>query len=311
MNRRMFSRWPAVILALSAQSVFAHGDGPRPETSHDLWRAWEFDPLVVVGLGVSAILYAAGLNRLWKSTRIGSGIRRWQAIAFALGWFAAFIALVSPLHPLGRVLFSAHMTQHEILMLVAAPLMVLGKPLVVFLWAIPNESARAISGCTKSPSWQSVWRAVSNPFSAWLIHLVALWVWHIPALFEATIENNFVHALQHCSFIFSALLFWWAVLHGRDKVLGYGMAVLYMFSTALHSGILGAILTFTNTLWYPAYDETSAWGLTPLEDQQLGGLIMWIPASLVYIIAGLTLFAGWLREAELRAAQNELASVER
>jgi putative membrane protein len=299
-------------LTLSVTCALGHGNTDRPATHNDLWRAWEFDPLVVLGLAVSGVVYAIGLRRLWKTTRVGSGLRRWQAGAFALGWFAAVVALISPLHPMGRVLFSAHMTQHEILMLVTAPLMVLGRPMVVFLWAFSNQTARKLAACTKARAWQKTWHAISNPFSAWLIHLFALWIWHVPSLFEATIENDFIHALQHISFLFSALLFWWAVLHGRHKVLGYGMAVLYMFTTALHSGILGALLTFTTILCYPSYAQTpTSWGLTPLEDQQLGGLIMWIPAGLVYIVAALILFAGWLQESETRTTQNELASAQR
>jgi cytochrome c oxidase assembly factor CtaG len=131
---------------------------------------------------------------------------------------------------------------------------------------------------------------------------VVLWSWHAPALFQATLASEFVHALQHASFLFSALLFWWAVIHGRQRALGFGLAVLYMFTTALHSGLLGALLTFAKSVWYPVYsDQTRAWGLTPLEDQQIGGLIMWVPAGLVYITAALALFAGWLRESEARA----------
>jgi len=141
-----------------------------------------------------------------------------------------------------------------------------------------------------------------------MIHAVVLWAWHAPALFQATLDNESVHALQHASFLFSALLFWWAVIHGRQRALGFGFAVLYMFTTALHSGLLGALLTFANSVWYPGYVErTAAWGLTPLEDQQIGGLIMWIPAGLVYIAAGLALFAGWLRESEARARSFGLA----
>ena len=90
------------------------------------------------------------------------------------------------------------------------------------------------------------------------------------------------------------------------RELGYGMAVLYLFTTAIHSGALGALLTFTTTLWYPAYaDTTMLWGLTPIEDQQLGGLIMWVPAGLVYIAAGLALFIGWLTESERRALVHD------
>jgi putative membrane protein len=278
----------------------------EPRNFHELARAWEFDPLVIIGLVLSGWLYFRGLRRLWQATKPGNGIRAWEASSYAAGWLAIVIALVSPLHPWGRVLFSAHMTQHEVLMLVAAPLLVLGKPLIAFLWAFHHETARKISGWTKARWWQLIWKILSNAFAAWLIHAIILWAWHIPSLFEATIRNDFVHALQHFSFLFSALLFWWAVLHGRQKSIGYGMAVLYMFSTALHSGLLGALLTFTNSVWYPVYNRTAPfWGLTPIEDQQLGGLIMWVPAGIVYIIAGLALFAGWMRESEKRARKAE------
>jgi len=108
------------------------------------------------------------------------------------------------------------------------------------------------------------------------------------------------------SLTITALLFWWALIHGPQGALGYGAAVLYLFTTSVHSGVLGALITLAGSVWYPSYvGLTSSWGLTPLEDQQLGGLIMWIPAGLVYVIAGLALFAGWLREADVRAGKRE------
>ncbi|MDT7604479.1 MAG: putative rane protein, partial [Acidobacteriota bacterium] len=124
--------------------------------------------------------------------------------------------------------------------------------------------------------------------------------------FQATLRSEWVHTAQHLSFLVSALLFWWALVHGRQGLMGYGAGVLYMFTTMVHSGLLGALITFAGTVWYPAYGGlTASWGLTPLEDQQLGGLIMWIPAGLVYIVAGLALFAGWLRESESRVLKRE------
>jgi putative membrane protein len=109
------------------------------------------------------------------------------------------------------------------------------------------------------------------------------------------------------SFLFSALLFWWALLHGRARMRGYGMAVLYIFTTALHTGALGAIITIANHPVYPVYETTTrAFGLTPLEDQQLGGLIMWVPAGLVYVAVALALFAAWLRESEARVKTYEM-----
>jgi putative membrane protein len=194
------------------------------------------------------------------------------------------------------------MTQHEILMLVAAPLLVLGRPMLVFLRGLPRGWAGSLARTANRPPWQGTWRVISMPFTAFVIHAVALWIWHIPSWFEATIDSDLVHSLQHISFLFSALLFWWALIEGRQRASGYGLAVLFMFMTALHSGLLGAFLTFTTKVLYPSYGGTTqSWGLTALDDQQLGGLIMWIPAGLVYIVAGLALFAGWLRESESRA----------
>ncbi len=113
-----------------------------------------------------------------------------------------------------------------------------------------------------------------------------------------------MHTLQHASFLGTGLLFWWALFHGREGRMGYGAAVFYLFATAMHSGALGALLTFAPSPWYPAYDgATAAWGLTPLEDQQLAGLIMWIPAGLSYLVAGLALVAAWMRESERRTAR--------
>jgi putative membrane protein len=150
------------------------------------------------------------------------------------------------------------------------------------------------------------WHFLTIPFVAWLIHALALWIWHIPTLFDAVLNNEAIHTLQHFSFFISALLFWWALIHGRQGLMGYGAAVLYVFTTSIHSGLLGAIITFSRALWFSSYSGlTDSWGLTALEDQQLGGLIMWIPASLVYIVAGLALFAGWLRESDAALTRQE------
>jgi cytochrome c2 len=133
-----------------------------------------------------------------------------------------------------------------------------------------------------------------------------LWIWHTPSLFQATLQSDLIHSLQHVSFLLSALLFWWAILHGGRAWMGYGAATFYAFTTSIHSGALGALLTFSSVVWYPAYRmSTAAWGLTPLEDQQLGGLLMWIPAGLVYLFTGLALIAGWLRQTETRAQQRQ------
>jgi putative membrane protein len=289
----------------SFSSFLAHGG--EPHDVDDLLTTWGWEPVTLVGLALSAALYFVGVRRLWRAAgRTGAGIRRWEARCFAAGWFALFVALVSPLHPWGKVLFAAHMTQHEILMLVAAPLLVLGKPLVASLRALPQGWARKLAEACTRPAWRRFWGIVTNAFVAWLVHFAVLWAWHIPSWFQATLENDFVHAAQHLSFLLSALLFWWAILQGRNAAVNYGLGVLYMLTTAIHSGVLGALITFARTVWYPAYNgKTDSWGLSALEDQQLGGMIMWVPACTVYIIAGLALFAAWIRESERRVLKQE------
>jgi putative membrane protein len=282
----------------------------KPHHLSDLPYTWGLDPLVIVSLAVSGWLYLRGVRNLWREAATGRGIRRWEAAAYAGGWLALFIALVSPLHPMGEVLFSAHMTQHELLMLVAAPLVVLGRPMIAFLWALPLKWARHVGGWSKAAWFERMWRAVTNPLTAWMIHAAALWVWHAPVLFQATLKSDLMHTFQHVCFLGSALLFWWALIHGPQGLMGYGAAVLYLFTTSAHSGVLGALITFTGTVLYPAYNKTTAsWGLTALEDQQLGGLIMWVPAGLVYIVAGLALCAGWMRESERRVLKRERSAL--
>ena len=298
------------LLALSALLVspaHAYAHAGQPLAPHDLWSAWSLEPLVLLGLVASAGLYVRGLIRLW-SNGVGVGIRAWEAAAFAGGWFVLAIALVSPLHSLGGVLFSAHMAQHELLIAVSAPLLVLGRPLIPFLWALPRSTRRSVGGWTKNSSVASAWHALTLPSVAFSVHAIALWAWHLPGPYQSTLHSELMHTLQHSSFLFSALLFWWTIFKVRGSEMGYGGAVFYLFGTGLQTGALGALLTFAPTLWYPAYAATTGpWGLTPIEDQQLGGLIMWIPGSIPYLIAGLVMFARWLRESERRSVRHTAA----
>jgi putative membrane protein len=268
-----------------------------PPAPHDLLGAWSFEPGVVLPLAVAGWLYVRGIRALWRSAAPGRGVRGREVTAFGLGWLALAIALVSPVHRWGEALFSAHMVQHELLMAVAAPLLVLGRPLIPWLWALPAGWRRPVGRLASAPPVRSGWQGLTHPGVAWTLHAVAIWGWHLPALFQATLRSETVHALQHASFLGTGLLFWWTVLERRHGRLGWPGAVIALFTTAVHTGLLGALLTFSNRLWYPIYaPATAAWGLTPLEDQQLAGLIMWIPGGLAYLIAALALLASWLGE---------------
>ena len=261
------------------------------------WRAWSFDPAIVVSLAAAAAGYAVGVRRVWRAAGVGYGIRRGEAVVFAAGWATLVVALVSPLDALSEALFSAHMVQHELLMIVAAPLIVIGSPGVAFAWLLPAHRRRAFYDTVRRRPMLSMWAAITAPATVWLLHALALWIWHLPVLYEAALASDAVHAAQHVCFFGTAALFWWGLAHGRYGRLGYGAAVVYVFATGVHSGVLGALLTFSPRVWYPAYAATSrAWGLTPLEDQQLAGLVMWVPAGVIFLVVGLAFFAAWLRE---------------
>src|SRR4051794_11390134 len=209
-------------LFLPRLSIFLFHEG-KPHTWHDLIRAWSFEPLVMFSLVLAAVAFAIGGHRLWQASPKHQAIKSWEVLCFVGGWLALFVALVSPLHAWGEVLFSAHMAQHEILMLVAAPLLVLGRPQVAFLRALPVAWAHALVAGDGAATLRRAGHALGNPLLAWAIHAVTLWAWHAPALFDAAVRHEFVHALQHLSFFGTAVLFWWSVLErSAERALGYG-----------------------------------------------------------------------------------------
>ncbi len=262
---------------------------------------WVFDPISLVCLIASGALYAAGISRLWSRAGSRCGVHLWQIGAFAGGWMALVVALLSPVAAISDVLFSVHMTQYEILILVAAPLLVLGRPIVPLLWALSPRWRVRVGTWSKNHYWSAVWKTLTGPLVVWLLHGLALWVWHLPALYQAALGNAAIHAIEHICFLATACLFWWALIHGRYGRVGYGAAVVFVFATALHSEVLGALLTFAPRVWYPLYAARSpAAGLDALDDQRLAGLLMWIPFGVIFLLLGLGLFAAWLGEAERR-----------
>jgi putative membrane protein len=277
----------------------AHGSGGSP----DVWTAWSFEPLASILLVGTAFAYTLGVIRVWRLAGPGQGVRRHQVAAFGTGWLVMAVALIGPIDGVSDALFSVHMVQHELLMLVAAPLVAIGAPALGYLWALPRGARRWVGNrLTGRGALRALYRWMTMPATAWLLHAVAIWIWHVPALFDLAVRNEPVHAAQHLSVFGTALLFWWGLLRGRYGHLGYGAAVVYVFTTAMYTGALGALLTIASRPLYSAYaGSTAAWGLTALEDQQIGGLIMWVPAGILYTGVGLWLFGSWLRDSERRA----------
>jgi putative membrane protein len=273
-----------------AHQGHAHGSFLTAQAFWDLASA-----VILTGF---ALTYVRGLRQLWKTDAGHVVVRRWQAIAFGAGWLSVVVALLSPLDRLSEILFSAHMAQHEILMLVAAPLMVIGRPFIVLMWALPAKSRASVGHRIRQPFLLAAWNRLTGPLTVLFAHAVVLWVWHVPALFEAALRNEAIHVFQHLCFFVTAALFWWALIHGRYGRAGYGVGVMYVFATAMHSQILGALLTFGRRIWYPTHAART--GVGALEDQQFAGIVMWVPFGVVFVVIGLALFAAWLGEAQRR-----------
>jgi putative membrane protein len=284
----------AVVDAFAAP-VFAHGLATA-SVSH-----WELEPLVVLPLAAALLVYGLGLFRLWRKAGVGRGIPGWSAASFVAGWAVIAAALVSPVAWLSQILFSVHMTQHMLLMLLAAPLLTFGQPMLVWMWALRRGGRLTLVRHLRAPRAARTWQMLTAPLAVFVLQAAVLWLWHIPAWYEAALRHDGIHALEHLSLVVGASLFWWGMVHGRYGRMGYGLGVVYVFLTAVHSSVLGALVTVSPSVWYGTYGRSAAaWHVDPLEDQQLAGLLMWIPAGLLFIVFGLALAAAWLGEAERR-----------
>jgi cytochrome c oxidase assembly factor CtaG len=260
---------------------------------------WSIDPAILAPFLLSGLLYAAGVVRLWRAAGFGRGATFRQAGCFAAGWLLLGAALVSPLHELSVELFSAHMVEHELVMAAAAPLLVLARPLGPMLWAFPARSRRAVARSAKLLAYLCGWDVLSRPLVATILHAVAIWAWHVPPAFEAALLHEPLHWLQHLSFLVTALFFWWAMFETRRP----GAAVIDLFFTAMHTAFLGVLLTVAPRPMYPLQSALSVhFGLDPLADQQLAGLIMWVPAGTVYVGAGLALAWHWISRSSRQQA---------
>ena len=274
-----------------------------PEGPADLSSAWTLDPIVLAMFVVIAAGYAVGVGQLWRRAGIGRGIAPWKVASFAAGMASFFLAMVWPLDALGEVLFSAHMAQHIVLTAVVPPLLWLGRP-VILVWSLPPRGRRVVGALLRARLLRKLWNWMTLPFPAFVIEALVLWGWHAPSAIEAALENGAIHAAMHFSFFMGGLLFWHALAHaGRRQGVGYAETAGLSFLTMMHTGLLGALLTFAPRPLYLGYgDSPLTWGLTPLEDQQIAGLIMWVICGMIYIVAGIVLLAAWIRQFERRHA---------
>lgn len=270
------------------------GDG---DTAPTLATAVTLDPWLALPLAAAALLYARGLRALWRGARAGAGVPVCAATAFGTGIALLAVAFIWPLDALGEWSLAAHMAQHMLLVAGAAPLLVAGRPGPVLLAALPTTWARRAGRAARLVAASGIARRLSGAGFATLLQVIVVWGWHAPVAMQAALRDDAVHYAMHASFVVAGLLFWHAVFSAvRDPRSGIAPAAAALAATMLQMGLLGALLTFGLTSRYPFYaDRAVLLGLTPLEDQQLAGLIMWVPGAVPYLLGALVVAGAWLR----------------
>ncbi|MDD1519233.1 MULTISPECIES: cytochrome c oxidase assembly protein [Bradyrhizobium] len=287
-------RLAALLLVLLAQPAAAHG-----LSDVDAGSLWSYDPWLMAPLYAVGIGFYVGTQRLWAHAGGGRGVSFRQVGGFWIGWMIAALAVTSPLHWLGERLFTAHMAEHELLMVIAAPLMAYARLNGPLLWSLPASFRPAAGRMLNALPVARAWGFVGHPVSATALHGLALWAWHAPPLYTWALTNPAVHRFQHISFFATSLLFWWVLLHGRgagrSTRMRDGIAIGCLFITIVHSGVLGALLTISPRVWIPGQGALAdEFGLSPLEDQQLAGILMWVPTGILYTGAALFFAHRWL-----------------
>ncbi len=246
----------------------------------DLGAGWSAEPTALVGLALTAGLYATGWGRLARRARGRAGLPPWRAWCFAGGLGAVALATLSPLHAWSERLFTAHMVQHLLLLMAAAPLVWLGAPLVPVLWGLPRGGRRAVGRLlVRGHPVQRLAHALARPWLAATLGTVTVAVWHWPPLYDAAQGRSVVHDLEHALFLGTSLLYWWPLVHpapGR-RPLAAGPALLYLVPPMVAGDAIGAVLSIAQAPLYATYGD--------LVDQQIGGLVMWVGGGLLWLAA--------------------------
>ncbi|MFC3609642.1 cytochrome c oxidase assembly protein [Stutzerimonas tarimensis] len=238
----------------------------EPALAHGLFDAHLMErlPLLITAaiLGSAWLLYLIGARRVPP--------RRAESACFHIAMLLAVFSIFGPLDDWAEVSTSLHMTQHMLFIIVIAPLWALARPLPQW---------RSVTGDIARPLWTAILRSGRYPTALAVLHGAIIWIWHTPQLYILALENLWWHAFEHACFLFTAWLFWWSVLHANPRQVP--QALMAVLLTMIHTGLLGALLTFGTT---PFYGESR-----DLADQQLAGLIMWVPGGVLYLIGG-----GWI-----------------
>jgi len=258
--------------------------------------SWSWEPSVLIGLSLVAGGYAVLVSPLRRRLDWGGPVPFGRQLCFYLGTVSVFVALVSPLDILAdEFLFSAHMAQHMLLTFVAAPLWLIGLP----GWVPEQLASRA----------RLVWAGtrLTQPAVAFVVFNGAMWEWHIPVAYDAALRSEPLHVFEHMTFMATAVLGWWPVIQ-RWPAKNHDprpWRILYLFLSTFPCTALAAVITLSPHLLYSFYAEAPLkLGLSPIIDQQVGGLLMWLPADMILMLAALIVGNHWLVDQTGRQASG-------
>lgn len=265
---------------------------------------WAFQPSVLLGLALLAGIYIAGLRELQRRGRYGLLVRQRHVVSFALGVLTIFLALESPVDVISNQLFAVHMLQHVLLLCIAPPLLLLGKPIPVLLLGTPRSVVLPVARAHARKRWlRRVTRMLTAPIVAWVAFALFMVVWHAPVLYQAALRSEGIHFLEHLCYLVAGLLFWWVAIEplpGPPRV-AYGWRILYLVSAMLPGTILGVVFAVSSTPYYPFYAALPRlWGISAVTDQGWAGVIMMMLGDSVLVVATFPLLAALIARLDAR-----------
>jgi putative copper resistance protein D len=288
---------PGVLVAIAgaAGPVLAHGPvPPEPPTIGSLLLGWTFAPLPTLAIVAVAVWWRWTVRRV-NARHPANRVPARRSVAFAAALVALGFALASGIERYDTTLFSVHMVQHVLLVLVAAPLLALSAPITLVLRLVGPETRRR----WVLPVLHSrVLRLLTFPVTAWVLFAAVMWGTHFSGLFDVALEVPLVHDLEHGLFLVSALLFWWPAV-GADPApwrLAHPARIVYVFLQMTQNTFLTFVLLNVTTVLYPHYATLGRpYGIDPLADQRLAAGVMWIAGDLIFLTAIMVIVAGWMR----------------
>jgi cytochrome c oxidase assembly factor CtaG len=269
--------------------------------------SWDLRLEILLPLLAGAVIYARGwrILRLRGSRRLAT---RWRLVAFLVGLVTVFLSLLSAIDSFSADLFLMHMIQHLLLIMVAAPLIMISNPFPFILWGLPRGRDVGVALFAPGAQFARLLGQTTGPGIVWLLFVACLWGWHDPGAYDAALKSDLIHDIEHLTFYVTALLFWWHVIQSGPRVhgsLSHGARIAYTLAIVPANMVAGVAISFANEPLYEHYlTVPRLWGLTALEDQQLGGTIMWIPGSMMYLLAAIVLIAVWMRDQEEQTARK-------